>query len=700
MKQYLKPISIVTILLLSLTMLLQSVDSTEHPPFPRVWVTYREVNGFDEDFKLLKANGVGAVQARSRSSELPELFAAARQHDMKLIMDVPELSEQAYKLPKDEIERAVMIAGAYQGKAIDRHRFAFSAKEHEIIIENPVYDKENCYDTLGRYFPGMRDPVKAEVIVKEADFDGEQHLKIIPAITSRKDDLHWTMKFDLTGVKGDLDHVILAVYWISEGTRDYWMFGDAASAAAESTKEALAEEVHKEVEQWRKANDGTFPNDLVVAMRFGDECFHVSGHLNSADCSYPLWDYSDSGIEAYKELNPSQTYPRGKPWIDVFGRQAYADWMYTHHRACADLVNVVKETLKEEGLPDLPVFRNITRAGVFSTMNDHDGSGLDLLVQELDIAHLDPYPVKSGGYVEHTIPVDMSYVAGLARRHDKYLVPWLQSHTYWANRGGLTHPDKNQVNRMIKQHLPHMPDALMWLGWGKNYTFPLQRPEAWKEAAEQHHRFIQKERTPIEPKMAVIRPYTVRALRYTDGVGIFFNPQEKENDTQNIETRVPPLDYYVTDTILYDVVMRQQWHYDAFEPVSGQDINANELKSYPLILAELGRLDQKTLKPYVESKIPCVLFVEGADLFDIDKKHTGIRSFEKPLQGQLRLQTKKLTIPIIAADLFKLDDNAKILGRVGDHACVWSVDHITFVSARSNRRDEAFPQWLWKVLGV
>ena len=108
--------------------------------------------------------------------------------------------------------------------------------------------------------------------------------------------------------------------------------------------------------------------------------------------------FCQSSPTAFRNRNRTDHYPRGAAWIDVFGRRAYADWMFAHHQGCADLMRVAKKTLRSEGLGHLLTFRNVTRGGVFSTANDHVGTGLDMLVQTLDIAHLDPYPVSARGY--------------------------------------------------------------------------------------------------------------------------------------------------------------------------------------------------------------------------------------------------------------------------------------------------------------
>jgi hypothetical protein len=385
-----------------------------------------------------------------------------------------------------------MVGGAYNGKAIDRFRFAFTPEKHSIIIESPIYDKEDCYNTLGHYFPGMHPPIKVEVIVKEKDYDGQQHLQVVEgSIGSQLDEHHWTINFDLTGIKGDLNQVALAVYWISEGTRSYWMFGDAASPGAQSTEDQLVKELKGLIDEWKEANGGTFPQDVITGLRFGDECFHISGHVNSDACSYPMWDYSETTQTTFKLIS-QEKMPTGKVWLDMFGRDAYAAWMYNYHQLNANLVALLKATLEEEGLTDVKVFRNITRYNVFNELNDHDGSGLDLLSQELDIVHLDPYPVNSSGYREEVIPMDMAYCEGLARRHSKKLIPWLQAHQYWPDRGGLAHPGPDYIRRMIDQHLEYSSEAIMWLGYGKPpfSTFPLENPESWEEAKNQHQRFV------------------------------------------------------------------------------------------------------------------------------------------------------------------------------------------------------------------
>jgi hypothetical protein len=353
--------------------------------------------------------------------------------------------------------------------------------------------------------------------------------------------------------------------------------------------------------------------------------------------------------------------------------------MYVHHRACADLVRTVKETLLGEGLGGLLVLRNITRAGVFSVENDHDGSGLDMLVRELDVAHIDPYPVKAGGYQDTLIPIDMSYVAGLARRHGKYLVPWLQAHTYWPERGGLTHPSASQISRMLSQQSPHRPDALMWLGYGRGHTFPDGEPEAWRAAGREQESFFARERTPVRPQFLAVRPYTVRALRDVDGNA--------------------PQDAFFTETILHDAVVHRGWAYDAMEPLDCASVDPAELRRYPLVLAELGELTGPALAPFEASGVPSILFVEGADRFSIDLSTTGIvRPVRHAAGSGLRVDPASgEPFSVEGADLFDLAPGAHPEARVGSSSCAWRKGKLLFVAMRSALRDRALPEWLWRV---
>ncbi|MGD0899387.1 MAG: hypothetical protein ABR915_16235 [Thermoguttaceae bacterium] len=532
------------------------------PRWPMAWISYKKVKSWDEDLADLKAHGVGLLGLDVRGvADANVALERARRSGMKYCIELPEITETRKLVEEAELTPvdALMIGGVYRGKAIDRHLFRFEAKQHEIVIEPPVYARGFAYtrrsgvagdpraaektEQIGHYFPDMPPPLRAEIVVPLRPFDGRQHLKIVPAaiapaaagtrleIDSVTPDMPlssetagrtlYRLTFDLTGLDGAmLDRVGIAVYWPYFGTRQYWIFGAGdVSASASSTQEALRRHVRRILDTWTQAAGGAFPSDLVLAARFGDECFYITGHLNTPAGSYPLWDYSEPAIRAFTERAGPLEYPRTWGFPEIYGVDAYAWWLYTLHEGCARLAGLVREEIARRA-PGLLLMRNTTRLGVFHLANDHDGSGQELLAQNLDIVHLDPYPVSKDGYSD-VIPTDMSYCAGLARRYHRPLIPWMQAHQYGP--GGLIHVSPDEVDRMAGEQWRQGVDAVMWLGYGG--TFPKARPESWERAAAFHRRLIAS--PPPKPKadLAVLRPYTTWALS-SDWEGRIRNPAD------------------------------------------------------------------------------------------------------------------------------------------------------------------------------
>jgi hypothetical protein len=294
------------------------------------------------------------------------------------------------------------------------------------------------------------------------------------------------------------------------------MFGRGnVSAVAETTREALRRDVRRILGVWTEANGGKFPSDVVIASRWGDECFYTTGHTSpdAPAVNYPLWDYSEPAIESYRKHAGNIDYPRTWGYPEIYGADAYAWWMYTLHENCARLAGDVHGEVAKLA-PGLLVYRNTTRAGVFDLSNDHDGSGPELLTRHLDVVHLDPYPVQAAGYAS-VIPRDMSYYGGLARRYHRLLVPWMQAHTY-GGPGGLQDPTPADIDRMAEEQWKQGVDAVMWLGYGN--TFPKVRPDSWERAGAFHAR-LQKSLPPKpRAKLAVVRSYRPWALTsYADG---------------------------------------------------------------------------------------------------------------------------------------------------------------------------------------
>lgn len=518
-----------------------------HPAWPVAWSSYRKVVSHEADAADLKAHGVGLISSDARKpEEIRAALALARGTGLKYHIDLPEITENRGLVSSAGLEPvdALLIGGVYRGKALDRHLFTFTAAPQRIVIEPPVYSKELPYlrgsggtgapvgkERVGHYFPDMPPPLRAEVVVPLKPFDGQQHLRILPATLAEapagtrlevdsatpemadaeeiKNRKLYVLEFDLTGLEGArLDQVGLAVYWAYRDQNKYWMFGHGnVSACAESTREALRREVRKRLGLWSAANGGTFPLDAVLAARYGDECFYITSHLNASCVNLPLRDYSEPALKAFAAHAGDLAYPRTWGFPDIYGPDAYAWWLFTLHESCAQLAGLVREEIAQAA-PGLLLFRNTTRGGVFGMPNDHDGSGQELLDRQLDLVHLDPYPVTAGGYSE-AIPTDMSYCAGLARRTRKLLVPWMQAHTYGGPKG-LTDVSPEQVDRMAEEQWAHGVDAIMWLGYGN--TFPKVRPDSWERAAAFHARLARG--LPPKPKaqLAVLRPYRTWAL--------------------------------------------------------------------------------------------------------------------------------------------------------------------------------------------
>ncbi len=516
---------------------------------PAVWTTYRTIESLDADFMNLKRAGVGLVSIDARNAEdAREKLRAARQAGMKFHISMGDITEHADIVRRQgfEPESAIMIGGVYYGKAIDRHVFAFTPDRHTIIIEPPVYNRGFAYtqgsgatgrpkdtEKIAHYFPDIGNPVRAEIVVPLRFFDGEQHVKIVeakiseapagaependsvtgdmPESSETRERKLYELTFDLTGLDDALLNMVgVAVYWEYGGSDKYWMFGRGnVSARAASTVKALRKYVSTVVTPWKQANGGEFPLDVVRALRFGDECFFITSHLNGPAVSYPLWDYSESSIAAFHKKAGEVEYPRTWGFPEIYGSNAYAIWLYNLHEGCAALCGIVREEIAREA-PGLMLFRNQTRAGAYSLTNDHDGSGQELLARNLDIIHLDPYPVNSSGY-NPSIPRDMSYLSGLARRYGRILLPWMQAHTY-GGPGGLQDVSPEDVDRMAEEQWAQGIDAVMWLGWGPTWTFPDVRPESWRRAIVFHKRLSVTLAPKPKAKLAVLRPYSSRAL--------------------------------------------------------------------------------------------------------------------------------------------------------------------------------------------
>ena len=540
-----------------------------HAEWPRGWVSYSEVESLEADFIDMKEHGVGLASMRAESVEDAKMkLEMARKHGMKFHIQFNKMNERkdlVAEMGLDPVD-ALMIGGVYNGLAIDRFLFEFSPSKHEIIVEPPVYNEHFAYrsreqghleyddrEPNSHYFPDIPAPVKAEIIVPLKAFDGEQHLEIVSAtieelplgtklendsatpdmmdaleIQNRK---LYKISFDLAGLEDALlDKVGVAVYWPFHGSDQWYVFGHGTlSQVAESTLEGARRDAEKQLKMWSEANGGTFPLDVIIASRIGDEHFYISGHIYEPNktLNFPLWDYSAPSVDVYKKNAGGVEYPRTWGYPEVYGTDAYAWWMYTLHQNSAAIIKATVEEA-EKHAPGLLHFRNTTRAGIFSVANDHDGSGPELLTQQMNMVHLDPYPVGGAwwggsGYRDDIIR-DMNYYAGLARRYNRVLVPWMQAHTY-GGPTGLQHVTPEQVERMTNEQYSVGVDAVMWLGYSKTNTFPVTRPESWLAASKFHHKLMDSPPAKPDVKLAVLRSYKAWSLTSYDEERIL-NPQD------------------------------------------------------------------------------------------------------------------------------------------------------------------------------
>ncbi len=634
--------------------------------FPRVWVSYiKPLNSLEEDIIDMKKHGVRGVEIQRLEESWPELIKLGKKYNMKYGISITDITERKNIVEKHGLEPvpAIMIGGAYQGKAIDHNLFSFTADKHTIEIEEPVYDKENCYDDVGRYFPNMGYPVKAEIIIPLANYDGKQHLNIIEAnIAESSKDNHYRISFDLRKEKGDLSRVGIAVYWEYEGTDKYWIFGRGnVTSWAESTKEALRREVKEKVNKLKEINGGEFPHDQVIIARFGDECFHITGHLNSEECSYPLWDYSQMAIEKFKELRPDDEYPRTWGFPEIYGPDAYGDWMYLLHKGCAELCDVVREAFRNEGT-DVQVFRNITRMNVFNVTNYRDGTGLEMLVKQLDITHLDPYPCGGpDNYHKEVIPQDMGYISGLARRYNKDVIPWLQAHSYWASKGGLDHPSPEQIKKMVNQHMQYNTLALMWLQYPGTFG---EKPITWEVAKKMHKKYVNFDQPKIEADIAIIRFYNVWGLLTSNDLNI--------------------MDKFITDKVINWLEFEKGLPYDAIESRNSDSLNKEQLENYDIIITSLPPSGSNLLKLLRNNKKSLVFCDNIKYLKEVSNK-TGIKNIspltdKKAVKENNKFKLKIKGIEIETKPLFKvtLKDEIDPIIKIKDIPLFWEYQGIIF----------------------
>lgn len=689
-----------------------SKDFRSDASFPKVWISSPDAPLTAESFQDLVNHGAQVIETFD--------IANARKHGLRVMlscdaggmfMGKPIGGRDAAQMGLTP-EYAVAIAGTYNDLSIDSHTFSFSKGQHAIEIGLPYhyapYDwKTKTYFTENHTFDSHFDErifstehaFKAEVIVKQKDYDGQQHLSIIPAVISERSRQSLRFTFDLTHVDGDLDHTMLVVYWRT----------NQLSPAAASTREIAARTVRATLDRFSSENGGVFPDDVICALRYGDECFLRTGFVNSPRCAIPVYDYSDSGIAGFRKLN-GQEYPRGWGFPDFFGVDAYADWLYAFHSATAELVkSVVEEAHKVS--PRIMVFRNPTRFNPtpFATLaNDHDGCSTQLLAQQFDMINADPYPVaRTGdsqstnpdrdprsGYIASMIPLENSYWSGLVRRFGKKLVPWVQAHTFSHD---LQHPSPNDVERIYEQTLAYNPDGMMWLGYqpgetaeSPNYgmTLPDAHPETWVALRSINFR-AQRElgKQKNIPEVAVLRFYAERSL--------------VDLERRHLHDR------FLTEQILTGLAIDLDVHYDIFEYHKREHLDCRELRAYRRVIMCVNDLEGLPLEQLTKENIPLAIVCWNAESLLAHPEFSGVTKLVR-LPGEAIGVTEPTyrgiavpnnysgitewksslevtgpsgsVIPAGIAYAATLRQTATSIAKAGDDCCVWRRGNVVFSS--------------------
>ena len=575
--------------------LLLALCAKAQEAFPRVWCTYFQTNDFEGDIKDMKAHGVNGIEWErlGDKEKVHQQLLVLRKYGMKAIISGGSMSKWPGGVIRhcgaESVVPALCIAGSYRGLALERNLFEFEARPQKIVIEPPRLNKN-------QYWTWMR-LVKAEVVVPLKEFDGEQHLKIVPAtfcvapegakLEIDSADGHdekqkasrtlYELSFDLTGLDNALlNKVGIAAYWerISEDGKS-----GCVSVFAESTGIALEKAFEANVQYWTECCKGEFPTDVIKGMRTGDEVFAHTGPASSSKAdNYLVWDFSAPAIEAFRKMTgKAMEYPRTLGHPEIYGEEACGAWMYNWHKGCAALVRrAVRKT--HEMFPDMVCLRNTTRGDTLCFENDYDGTGQELLMRELDVAHFDPYPCATNGeYWAWFIAEDAEYLNGLARRYgNKPVIPWLQAHRHVIS----THPTAEQIDRMLEQHWQAGFDGFVWYGYSQSLnkvagcylTVPKYDPACWEKIGQWNKR-VQNELPPKhQASIAVVRPYTKRAICVRDKDGI-----------RN------PADYNLRMK-MRELAMSGQ-HFDVFEvpPVScesdeARNMRAEELKKYKVVI--------------------------------------------------------------------------------------------------------------------
>jgi hypothetical protein len=163
----------------------------------------------------------------------------------------------------------------------------------------------------------------------------------------------------------------------------------------------------------------------------------------------------------------------------------------------------------------------------------------------------------------------MSYCAGLTRRYNRLLIPWMQAHIYSL----LQHVTPEQVDRMAQEQWDQGVDGIIWLGYGD--TYPNVRPDSWERAAAFHQKLANSFPPKPKAKMAVLRSYKAMSMVSFWEDGQIRNPAD-----------------WMLQQFLEVWAVKQNKPYDVFElppdlTPAQQKTLLNDLKKYPYIVSTI-----------------------------------------------------------------------------------------------------------------
>lgn len=323
-----------------------------HPDWPTGWVSGIScLDSLESLIPRLKQSGIGCIgiPAKKAAGREKEILHLCKKSNIKIFLEVDDTSSYANKCTGERTYPvpALMIGGVFQGRAIDRNVFQFQPKKQKIRIESPLlYSRSRSAETS----TSVCSPVRAEVVVPLALFDGCQHLFILPAeITSTNEKQQSTdtnitrsfdITFDLSGLEGALlDKIGLAVYWTMNIDSDQRLLPTSADSRWQQER---YRHVRNTLASWKQGRRHLFPIETIPAIQIKHLNHYFIGQNQYASTSIPLWDYSGPAVEIFYHKTSGLEYPRTWGVPEIYGAEAYRNWTDTFFEINAKQIQMIQ----------------------------------------------------------------------------------------------------------------------------------------------------------------------------------------------------------------------------------------------------------------------------------------------------------------------------------------------------------------------